>query len=342
VLSLVLLLLATGVTPAQEPTTVEEPRQVDRWGDLISIFSGDIHIPANVRQRGMVLCIWGDVVIDGEVTQDVVVILGKLELNGEVERQVTGVLSELELRDARVSGALVSVLSDLELERSKVSRELISILGKIDGDDLTRAAGQVINIGFGQWAPSLWAILFWLRLFHKFILFVLVTALALLLPERIRLMGDDAAVRYVPAFFVGLLTYVVLLVLLAPLALTVVGFFVALFLFWVVKWIGIAAIFHAVGQRLGRGAGFSPSVLGSVLLVFGLFVVLSLTPMALGLVGLPISAVLGFVFFLLVSMPGLGLVVLTRMGGRRWSDGIGVPPPAAPPAPQNPSVDTES
>lgn len=339
--ALLLVLVAVlfaGTLQAQETAEPEERRQVERWGDLISVFSGDIHVPANVRQRGMVLSIWGDVVIDGEVTQDVVVILGKLELNGTVERQVTGVLSDLVLRDAQVSGALVSVLSDLELQRSKVSSELISVLGKLDGDEITRAAAHVTNIGFGRWAPSMWAILFWLRLFHKFILFVLVALVALLLPERIRLMGDEAAVRYVPAFFVGLLSYLVLLLLLAPLALTVVGFFVALFLAWVVKWIGIAALFHAVGQRLGRGTGFSPSILGSILLVFAIFVVISLAPMALGVVGLLISAVLSVVFFLLVSIPGIGLVVLTRCGGRRWTDGIVAPPPTAP-TPPTPSPD---
>ena len=113
------------------------------------------------------------------------------------------------------------------------------------------------------------------------------------------------------------MAYVVLLVLLVPLMITIVGFFVAVFLFWVLQWIGISAIFCAVGQRLGRGTGFSPSVLGSVLSVFAIFVVFSLAPMALGLGGLLISTVLWIVFMLLISLPGLGLVILTRLGTRR-------------------------
>ena len=225
------------------------------------------------------------------------------------------------------------MLSDLEAERSDVSHELVSILGKLDRDDLTRVAGRVTDIGFDRWVPSVWALLFWCRLFLKFIVFVLIMVLVLVMPERIRLMGEEAPVRYVQAFVVGFLAYIVLLVLLVPLLLTVVGAPLGLFLFWVVKWIGTCAIFYAVGRRLGRGAGFAPSVLGSVLLVYAIYVVLWLAPMTLGLGGLMITGVLGVVFMLLVSMPGLGLVILTRFGRRRWSDGIAAPPATAPPAP---------
>jgi len=324
--------LGASPLPAQEttPEPVEPPRPTERWGDLISVFSGDLHVPRDVRQRGALVCIGGDVVIDGEVTRDVVVVLGTLELNGTVEGQVVGAVSDLRLRDATVDGALINVAGDLEIEDSAVRRDLVSVLGKLDRDELTRVAGRVTDVNFDRWIPSLWALLFWMRLFHKFVLFVLVVVLALLLPERIRTMGEEAPLRYVAAFFTGLAAYVVLLLLLVPLLITVVGVFLAAFLVWVLKWLGICAIFYAIGRRLGRAAGFAPSVLGSVLLVFAVFVVLSLAPMALGFPGLLINGVLGFVFLLLVSVPGLGLVILSRFGRRRWNDGV-APPPAVEP-----------
>ena len=159
------LVLAAGLTPAQAPDAPSGPapepaRKVERRGDLVSIFSGDIHVPANTRQRGSVICVGGDVVIEGRVTQDVVVILGSLELTGSVGGSTTGVLSEVVLRNADVSKELVSVLGSVELESSTVSGEMINILGSLDRDDLSRVTGQFFNVGFGSWAPSFWAMLF--------------------------------------------------------------------------------------------------------------------------------------------------------------------------------------
>ena len=118
----------------------------------------------------------------------------------------------------------------------------------------------------------------------------------------------------------------------AASCLTVVGVFPALFAFIVLKWLGIAAIFHAIGRRLGRVAGFSPSTLGAVLLVFAAYVVVSLVPSAFGVAGLLAILGLKLVFFLLVEIPAVGLVILTRMGGRR-SGGTAATVPAPPPAP---------
>lgn len=299
----------------------------DRYGDKVSVFSGDVHVPHDIRQRGTVVCIGGDVFIEGTVTQDVVVILGTLKLTGSVGGQVTGVLSDLELRNAEVSGALVSVGGGLELENSTVEREMVNVLGSLDRDELSRAIGKTVNIGF----TSIWTLLFWLRLFHKFIVFVLLLALVLLVPERIQLMGDEAPVRYVQAFFVGLLGYLLFWVVLVVLSFTVVGVPVLVFAFYVVKWMGIAAIFHAVGRRLGRGVGASLSVLGSVMLVFAIYTIGMLAPAALGLVGLLVIAVLKVLFFLLVAMPGVGLAILTRVGGSSSARGASARPPGAAP-----------
>ena len=345
--ALLLLLAAAALAPAgaawaQEADVpeAERPRQVERWGDQVSVFSGDIHVPAEVRQRGNVVCIGGKAVIEGDVTENVVVIMGKLELSGSVGGAVTGVLSDMELSDAEVSRELVSVISGLQLERSVVKRELVNILGPLTRDDLTQLKDQLVNIGFGgKWFPSLWSLLFWFRLFHKFIIFVLLLALALLVPERIRLMAEEAPVRYVPAFFMGVLGYIGLLVVIGLLSVTVVGFPVALFAFYILKWMGIAALFYAVGRRLGRAVGGSLSVLGAVLLVFAIYAVVMMVPMALGPMGLLVVGVLKILFFLVFALPAVGLVLLTRFGTRGSStEAVAAPgpPQPAPPAPPTP------
>jgi len=329
------VLLSIAGLAAQQPAAPTEEREIERRGDLVSILSGDVHVPAGVRQRGSVVCLGGDVVIAGHVTQDVVVILGSLELTGSVGGQVTTVLSEGVLRDATVSRELVSVLGSMELERSTVHGEMINILGSLDRDQLSRIKSQIVNIGFGSWAPSFWAMLLWVRLFHKFIVFVLLVLLVLLVPERIRLMTDEAPVRYVSAFFFGLLGYIGMFVLVGLLSITVVGIPLAMLAFYVLKWMGIAAIFCAVGQRMGRTAGFSLSVLGSVLLVFGLYVVAFIAPATLQVTGLLILFVLKLLFLLLVEIPAVGLVLCTRFGGRATPTEIAAPqpPPAEAPAP---------
>lgn len=345
--ALLLVLTAAMLLPAAavwgqeaDAPEAEERREVERWGDQVSVFSGDIHVPAHVRQRGNVVCIGGQAVIEGDVTENVVVIMGKLELSGSVGGAVTGVLSDMELTDAEVSRELVSVISGLQLERSVVKRELVNILGPLTRDDLTQLKDQLVNISFGgKWFPSFWSLLFWFRLFHKFIIFVLLLALVLLVPERIRLISEEAPVRYVPAFFMGLLGYIGLWVVLGLLSVTVVGFPVALFAFYIFKWMGIAALFYAVGRRMGRVVGGSLSVLGAVLLVFGVYTVVMMVPMALGPAGLLVVGALKVLFFLVFALPGVGLVLLTRFGTRGSSTEAVVapgPPQPAPPAPPTP------
>lgn len=311
------------------PAQAQQEQQIDRRGDLVSVFSGDIHVPANVRQIGSVVCIGGDVRIEGHVTKDAVSILGSLEITGTVDGTVTGVLSDVELRNAEIGRELVSVLGSLELENTHVSHEMINILGALDRDELSRVTGELVNIGLGSWAPSFWAMLFWLRLFHKFVIFVLILLLVALIPDRIRAIGEEAPVRYVPAFFVGLLAYLGMLVLSTVLLATVVGFPLAMVIFYIFKWLGVASIFYAVGHRLGRTAGYEMSLLGAVLVSFALYLVLFLTPSALGLGGLLLIFALRIVFWLLIEVPAVGLVILTRAGSPR-RPGPAVQPPVAP------------
>ena len=63
------------------------------------------------------------------------------------------------------------------------------------------------------------------------------------------------------------------------LAATVIGLPFGLLVFRVVKWLGIAGIFFAVGRRVGRSLGREMSLLGAVLLVFLPFALLQIAPL---------------------------------------------------------------
>ena len=178
---------------------------------------------------------------------------------------------------------------------------------------------------------------------------MLILLLVALAPERIRVMSEEAPSRFVAAFFMGLVGYLGLLVIGSLLLATVVGAPLLLVGFMVLKWMGIAAIFCAVGRRLGRAAGREMSTLGAVLLIFGLYLVVTMAPTAFGLLGVFISAVIWFLFWILVAVPALGLVILTRLGSRTEEASTpasvsappsSTPPQAPPPDPTPGTTDT--
>ncbi len=309
----------------------------ERSGDIVSVFSDDIDVPADVRQHGNVLCVGSDVRIAGEVTGDVVVILGDLDNRGTIGGGVVGVLAEQRHTDAHIEGELVNVLGSTDLQNTRVSRELVSIFGKFERDALSSFPS--LDLGrFSRWLPSLGAILLWWRGLRLLGVFLLLLLLAALVPDRIRVVSEEAPVRYALAFFVGLAGYLGLLIVCSLLLVTVVGLPLAIVGFMVLKWLGIAGVFHAVGRGLGRSLGREMSLLGAILLGFGLYALLTLAPTPLGLSGIVLSLVLAAAFFFLVEVPALGLVLLTRGGGKASSGAVIAPrvpspPPAAPASP---------
>jgi hypothetical protein len=264
------------------------------------------------------------VTIDGEVDGQVVVIFGELELNGRVNDQVVAIMADQRYRDAEMR-ELVSILGSINLERTRVDWQFVNILGALDGDGTSSkpSFNFLSGLGFKTLASFLLAF----RLVKLFVVFLLVLLVCALAPERVRVIGEEAPQRYVSAFFVGLLAYLALLVVLPLLLATVIGIPVAILGYYALKWLGIAGVFYAVGRRLGRAFGRDMSLLGAVLLTFGLYAALLLAMAPLGLPGLFLGLLVQLVFFLVVVAPALGLLVLTRAGGRRTA----IPPP--PPAP---------
>ena len=318
--ALALAILATALPAAAQPAEPEE-RPIERVrGDLIHIFTGDVVIPEGTIREGVVVSVGGRVRIRGEVDGDVVVVLGSLEIDGgTVDGNVTGVLSDMRLDDARIEGELVNVLGGMDHRNVLVGREMFD-LGL-----------------FGTWLPPVLTVLAWLRVVGLLCTFALLVLLVAVAPERVRLIGQEAAVRYVSALFVGLLVYLVLLLFLLPLALaTLIGLPFLLLALAVLKWLGLAGMFHALGERVGRAFGREVSPLGAVLLVFAVYGVVLLALSPWGIWGLLAIVLFHMVFFLFFEVPALGLVVLTRAGTRGAARPVSPPvpwsetPPAAP------------
>jgi len=319
VCGVVCALVACGVVlplGAQEaPSDPQEPprRRVEH-GDLVRVFSGEIRIPRDVERYGSVVSIGGDVEIDGELHGDAVVVLGSLRLTGEVHGQVVSVLADVQMEDARVHDQIVSVLGSLERRNVEV------------GD-------QVVHIGLpGVRVPGFLTLLSWLRLAGLLLVFVMLVLLSALVPDRIRTIGEEAPVRYVQAFFVGLLGYVVAWTMLILVSVTLIGAPLAYVAFVAAKWLGVAGLFYAIGRRIARGLGRDLSPFGAVLLVFGIYAAVLILLGTAGLPGLLAICLLRLLFLCLFEIPGLGLLLLTRAGSRGAPRPIIAPPvPPAPP-----------
>lgn len=313
---LALLLAGAAVVFLAGPTSLAfqddaedvQPRRTTFHGDIIQIFTGDVHVPADSVRYGTIVCIGGNVVIEGEVSEDVTVILGGLKIDGgEVRRSVFGILSKLELRDAEVRGDLFNIAGGMTYENIDIG-------------------GQQFDLGIlGSWFPGFLTVLTWLRVLGLLFTFILLVLLVAIAPDRVRLIGDETPVRYVSAFFVGILVYCVLLLIVLPIAAsTIIGLPVLYLAYLAFKWLALAGMFYAAGRGVGRAFGREMSPLGAVLIVYALYslILLALSPM--GLVGLALISAFRTIFFCFFEVPAVGLVLLTRLGTRSS------PPPVAP------------
>ncbi len=324
--------IAAAAAPQVDSTAAddeaEHSRTIRRYGDRISIFSDDIEIPEGTFQDGTVFCIGCDIRIAGQA-REVVIIGGSLDLTGEVRGQVVGVLSNLRLDGAEIRGQLVNAAGTLDRHDSYVG-------------------GQLFDLGLGNWIGSvrapfgiIGAVVFWLRLFKLFVAFVIILLLVTVVPERLRLIGEEAPVRYGTAVFVGLLGYLGVVLLGGLIAMTVIGIPFVLLIFLVMKWLGIAGMLYAFGRRIGRSLGREMSLLGAVLLAFAIFAALTMAPSVAGRGGwwlfLPSWGLITVGLWFFVEVPALGLVILTRAGSRASRAAtVGPPPFEATPAPASP------
>ena len=311
-----------------EEVDPSEDARVYRGGE-VSIMTS-IHIPANEVHRGDVVCIGCDAVIDGEVHGDIVVVGGSLELNGKAGHDVVCVLSEVYLGpDSSVRHDYINVLSSLDDRGADFGNERIVVEPFIGLPSIGGAFGV------------LGAMVLWWKVLKFVVVFLVILVLAIFVPERIRVLSNEFPVSYGLALITGIGGYLALYVVLGLLIVSVIGIPVAFLLhpvFLVLKVMGLAGIFHYVGARLGRSMSREMSLLGAVFIGFLLVSIVLILPHFFGIVGLAVAIVIRLIFWFLFECPAIGLILLTRAGGRPWTQPQAEPPAApAPPAPPLPS-----
>jgi len=322
----ILVLAAIGPLAAREEAPVPKPEssaatstteqgrsggREAKSGDRVGIGS-PVTVARGETVEGDVVVFGARALVEGTVAGDVVVVGGKLELKGSVRGDVVGIGSRMKLEpEAEVRG------------------DLVNIAGQLDRTEAT-VHGQVVNVPLPDVAWSAFAgvpwlppgAFGWLFAWGKLVeLGLFLTGLVLLVaivPERVVRIGEEAPVRFMGGFFLGVLGYLALGAACILLCITIVGIPLLLLAFTVLKWLGLAGIFYAFGVRLGRAMGRDLQPLGAALLGFLPFGIFYFVPCA------------GSACWLVLKVTAVGLVLLTRAGGPRPLPVPAGPPPAAP------------
>jgi hypothetical protein len=314
---------APMIDPDANPAVAEEPPAPGRVvSERVGVLT-PITIAADETVQGDVVCIGGSASVAGRVLGDVVVVGGTLGLTGAVEGQVVAVGSNVSFGpDASVRKDVVtvgSVIDDAGLEYGGQRINVIPVFG------IPTARGA-----FGVFA----AILGWMALLRVFLVFVVILAYLALAPRQVLELSEQVRSGYVRALFVGLVAHAAMFVLALLLAITVIGLPVLLVLlagFWVLRILGRAGLFHAVGHGLGRGISREMSLVGATLLGFVPWALLVVLPLFFGLAGLVVALAVRLVLKLLVDCPAVGGVLEWLFEQRRARGAAAVPPPPAPP-----------
>ena len=315
---------------AIEAPEAPEDHRVYRGGE-VSIMTS-IHIPANEVHRGDVVCIGCDAVIEGEVTRDIVVVGGTLKLTGRAGHDVVAVLSHVEIG-----------------EGVEVGHDFINVLGTLD-DHGAIVGNERFNLELFPGMPhlgsalgALGAMLLYGKLLSVVLVFVVILILAVFVPDRIRLLSEAFPINYGLALLAGIGGYLALWVINILLVVSFIGIPVAIVLhlvFLVLKVLGLAGIFHYFGMQLGRTISREMSLLGAVFVGYVVFSAVLVLPHFFGFIGLIVACGLRLLFWFFFECPAIGLILVTRAGGRPRVRPATVPPqvpaagpPAAPPAP---------
>lgn len=316
-------ILAVGLAMAAPGVRAQDEAPVSYQGGDVSIGDRIVVAPNEVR-HGDIKCIGGTVVIDGRVEGDVNVIAGHLEVRGTVDGDVNAIASRSTLHDgARIGGEFHNIGGTLQRGRAEVQ-------------------GEVVNIGMGfpmpgmGWLGAIGSFFVYWAILELLLIFLMLLVLCALVPERVRLVSDETPVRWPGALLAGIAGYAALPILMFLLLVSVLGIpLIPLVwcVFFVFKTLALAGIFHLLGSRIGRSMGHEMSLLGAVLLGFVPFAVLR---MVFSAIGFPLSFLAWMFLWMPLQVVAVGLMILTRGGGRRPA--LPAPAPVLPETPAPPSA----
>jgi hypothetical protein len=284
-------------------------------------FSKDVHVEAGETQDNVIV-FGGSIVVEGRVKHSVVAIGGTITVAGEVGEAVVGIGSNITLKPtAVVRNDVVSVGGTLTKEPGCT----------ISGDTVYFKASEAWDRFFkrglvkGIFAFPLFPILLIIKLIGIFLWLIAALVVAGLFPKPVLRAAEAVRTGFWRVFGTGLLAIIVftgMAIFAALLCFVLIGIPLAIALFWagiIIKVFGRVVLFVVIGRSLlGAFGSRNPSAIGAALA--GLLVV--------SLVGF--VPIIGFLFTLVLSILGWGVVIRTKFGTSDHWLGRKPQPPAAP------------
>jgi hypothetical protein len=264
----------------------------DEDAGMVRMFS-DAEVPPGERIEGDVVAVFGDVLVEGQVSGNVVAVFGSVRMEP----------------GARIDGDAVAVGGALDQPPgAAVGGESVS-LGFLPIHWGAPTVGMMIGVVFVGWIASLFS--GWI--------------LMLLFPSRMVRTAMTASSRTGGSLVLGLVSGPLLIIAIVLLLVTVIGIPIAFLLplvYLISLWAGQLALSYALGcrlmrRRLGEGATLPPLAAGT-LFVAGFFVMGALLGTGEGFVRTIalFFHLLGFLLVMGLSVIGIGAFLLSRMGTR--------------------------
>ncbi len=262
----------------------------------LTVIGGSLDLREGGRVRGDVVALGGETIVDGRIDGNLVVVGGTLDL-----RSHATIAEDLVTFGASVSRAEGATVLGESIEGFRGKLPPLRVEPWIPRLPVIRERWRSPNLFFGDVFGSLvrWVVrtIAWMALG---------VVVMLLLPKQTVLVGQTVSEVPLPSAGVGMLTFVVLLVLVPLLVIICIGIPVVLLLaiaFVAAQVLGRVAIGAIIGQRLLAALNAKqPQPLFDVAVGIALIELFTAVPCLGGLLGW------------IVSLTGVGAVVLTRFG----------------------------
>lgn len=308
-------------------------------------------------KRSEAVSIFGNTVVDGEVSEAAVAVFGDTIINGKVGKEAVAVMGNV-LVNGEVSGQIVAVMGNVTLgPKSIVRGQIVAVGGRVIREEGSQHLGTVQqvgpSIGFGQlgsvadwfqqgvgkarllWLGSGSGLVWLIALMHLAVYLVL----ALVLPRGVEACVTTFEERPGMSILAAFLSFLITPLVVVLLAATVIGLPVVIAALFFLSFFSRAVMHAWVGRLFLRPFGIIGSQMHVVLAVLTGGVVLSLI-YCVPVLALVVHALLGalgvgvVIYTLILSMKKEKRATLPpSQGPSGMTGGMGAVPPPIPPVP---------
>ena len=262
--------------------------------DKVAIFN-DIEVPNGITVNGDAVAIFGDVMINGDLTGDAVAIFGDISVSGTVGRNAVAILGKISVKNNGViNGDAVGILGGVDKSPNATIRGEIADINM--PFSVKKHVGLIPKVSYGD-------------MIGLFVMYAFSCLALLIAPDRVRLMSEESRLRPGRRFGIGFLTMLLFIpvsvVLSVLFAITLIGIIFIPFIFIafvLVAFAGMVALEVAIGYRITGHLEGSNSLYIHLMVGVVLVYVLKMIP------------IFGWLTYFVLVTYAIGVAVDTRLG----------------------------